>query len=105
MNPPPGHAAKFNFGPYTIVSQCALCVHLSTIGPILACTAFPGGIPDAIVINDFDHRRPYIDDEGRAADVGISGDQSLTFRPRPDAPPRALEQLYRALDRLPRVPT
>lgn len=43
------------------VSQCVLCRHARPGG---GCAAFPGAIPDAILLNRHDHRRPYPGDGG-----------------------------------------
>lgn len=43
------------------VSQCVLCRHARPGG---GCAAFPDKIPDAILLNRHDHRRPYPDDGG-----------------------------------------
>lgn len=43
------------------ISQCAYCRHKRS-GP--TCTAFPDGIPTAILSNGHDHRRPYPGDHG-----------------------------------------
>lgn len=53
-------------------SQCSLsCKHwISPLdvgdgsGEVQTCTAFPGGIPDAIWWNRFDHRQPFLGDGG-----------------------------------------
>jgi hypothetical protein len=41
----------------------------------MTCEAFPQGIPDAILENDFDHRQPYRLD-------GQELDRGLRFEPR-----------------------
>ena len=46
--------------------MCAACAHFKndpTI-PGLCCKAYPYGIPDEIVVNGFDHRKPFPGDNG-----------------------------------------
>lgn len=46
------------------VIQCLTCRHrVKGVHPI-ACDAFPGGVPDAILRNQHDHRQPYPGDHG-----------------------------------------
>jgi hypothetical protein len=44
----------------------------------LTCDAFPEGIPDDIIYNDFDHRSPHADDNGLQYDPTAPGE------PNPD---------------------
>lgn len=46
------------------LSICIRCAHKSggSEGPV--CAAFPGGIPDAILVGEFDHRNPFPGDNG-----------------------------------------
>jgi hypothetical protein len=57
--------------------QCMRCKHntwklvprpgqspMEEADPLHTCDAFPGGIPDAITINQSDHRRPFPGDNG-----------------------------------------
>ena len=63
---------------------------------------FPGGIPDEILTNSVDHRKPYLDPEtGEPADLGVYDTTSITFEPRPEVSSVVLDPLYRALDALP----
>jgi hypothetical protein len=45
------------------------------------CAAFPGGIPDEILFDGFDHREPHPDDNG------------IQFEPADDVDPDTLDQL------------
>ena len=42
--------------------NCMLCKHLSEDG--ISCTAFPDTIPQDILANVFDHRKPFPGDNG-----------------------------------------
>jgi hypothetical protein len=44
------------------ISQCVWCRHRMDDGQ--RCRAFPAGIPEAILTNQYDHRRPYDGDHG-----------------------------------------
>jgi hypothetical protein len=46
-----------------VPSQCSQCVHLID-KRLWRCQAFPGGIPSAILTNQFDHRNEYPGDHG-----------------------------------------
>ena len=85
-------ADKFTVDPSAAsVTQCLLCARF-VYGPLGAgCRPFPGGVPDEILTNAFDHRRPHPDEN-----------EPVRFEPRPDAPGPALASLYRNLDALPR---
>lgn len=72
-----------------VVTQCVLCRH-RVRG---RCPAFPGGVPDSIILNQFDHRRPY---PGQAR-------PDVVFAPRDGADPAALRRLYGTLDALARA--
>ena len=41
--------------------QCVMCAHYTGT---LTCTAFPEGIPEAIVTGEHDHSEPYEGDKG-----------------------------------------
>lgn len=43
--------------------QCHACVHLTSKAKG-TCRAFPGGIPASILLDRFDHTRPYPGDNG-----------------------------------------
>lgn len=43
---------------------CTGCAHFRPDAEILACAAYPAGIPDRIIRNLYDHRRPYRGDGG-----------------------------------------
>jgi hypothetical protein len=71
--------------------QCVLCKHLvyKQGMPAAGCPAFPGGIPDEVLVNDFDHRRPHPDEVA-----------PVHFEPRADAPAGPLRSLLEKLDAL-----
>lgn len=50
------------------LSQCDTCARLrswkSTGQPTASCEAFPGGIPDAVWTNTYDHRQEVAGDQG-----------------------------------------
>jgi hypothetical protein len=49
----------------TVTSQCAFCRHfIGRKGNRPVCNAFPNGIPQVILHNEFDHRKPYLGDDG-----------------------------------------
>lgn len=52
----------------TQTPQCFRCKHYRDVkletGAPMTCTAFPEGIPEEIVFNDFDHAKPHDDDHG-----------------------------------------
>ena len=47
---------------WNAAAQCAACAH--HIDGTLACTGFPGGIPQPILAGRRDHRKPYPGDHG-----------------------------------------
>jgi hypothetical protein len=49
-----------------LISPCQSCRHYAqnSSGELLTCEAFPGGIPDAILSGDNDHKRPFPGDQG-----------------------------------------
>ena len=49
------------------IPQCFDCKHLAAKplpGNIMACPAFPEGIPETILVNDANHKKPYPGDNG-----------------------------------------
>jgi hypothetical protein len=70
-------------------SQCAVCRHLVGGGSIPVCPAFPNHVPEPILMNAFDHRRPH-PDEYRA----------VRFEPSPSADPAAVARVTAVLDGL-----
>jgi len=49
---------RFSWQPGEItISLCVSCTHKHTTGA--TCTAFPDGIPDAILTGEHDHHKPY----------------------------------------------
>lgn len=88
-------AEKFSFE-FAVTSQCLYCKHLSRLDDVetgMVCAAFPGGIPEEILTNSIDHRKPVEGDEG----MGEPGTHVL-FDPREDVPEPVLEALCRELD-------
>lgn len=69
-----------------IVSQCAYCVRAVSGGPTVVCPAFPGGVPEEILTNRFDHRSPHPDEATPSR-----------FDPRPDVPIAILAALAKDL--------
>ena len=83
-----------------MLSQCLLCKH-AVRGPEAVCSAFPGQIPPEILANEFDHRKPWIDQQtGQPGDRGIPLERSITFEVRDGVNPLTLTRLYRYLDDL-----
>lgn len=74
---------------FAILSQCAYCARADDSGAIpLACTAFPSGIPDTILRNQVDHRKP------------VDGDQGFQFQLRKGLAPGAGVVVARTLDKI-----
>lgn len=48
----------------SICFGCTRFTRFDATHPKAYCAAFPGGIPDAILFNGFDHRQPYPLDNG-----------------------------------------
>jgi len=49
----------------TIVPQCFYCKHFhKSKRGVFACKAYPDGIPDDILFNEVDHRKPVEGDRG-----------------------------------------
>jgi hypothetical protein len=72
------------------MTQCVYCRHLVTGAFGAGCRAFPGGIPQEIVANDFDHRRPHPDEV-----------EPVHFEPRHSLDPISLQTLVMSLDGVP----
>ncbi len=88
---------KFAWAPDTVLSQCLLCRYTS--GHVAICAAFPGSIPDEILMNQVDHRKPWLDpDTDEPGDEGIALAGSITFEPRDGVNPITLQTLYDYLD-------
>ena len=95
-------ADHFAWGKDVLLSQCVYCHHLDPTSKAMDCRAFPAGIPQGILDNQFDHRKPWIDPAtGQAGDTGVRGDKSITFLPSLDTPSDVLEHLAHVLDLLP----
>jgi hypothetical protein len=74
------HTDRFAIAPGSaILSQCSYCRRRGADGD--RCEAFPGGIPDEIRLNDFDHHRPY------------PGDGGMRFKPRSGVPTTILDRM------------
>lgn len=70
---------------------CLGCRHFDRTapGPGFGCTAFPSGIPDAIIESQFDHREPFDGDDGirfEPVDVEAADYAEDVFNPAPEAP-------------------
>lgn len=57
--------SKFIMEGEVIVPQCHTCTHW---GGDLTCTAFPGGVPQGILMNVIDHKK------------SIDGDGGITYK-------------------------
>lgn len=71
MKEPIADRFSYHDGQMPTISQCVACAR-KTPGAG-TCEAFPDGIPDAILLNDADHRYPF------------PGDGGLQFKPRENA--------------------
>ena len=58
--------------------MCYSCVHYNDDDDDLTCGAFPDGIPEPILLSQFDHRYPY------------DGDDGVLFEQNPSLPEPAL---------------
>jgi hypothetical protein len=59
--------------------QCINCHWRDSIDPRI-CKAFPGGIPKAILFNEFDHRKPF------------PGDNNIQFFPKDSLIPHPMRE-------------
>lgn len=64
--------------------MCMFCRHYDRQAETFACSAYPDGIPDAIVRSEVDHRKPHTDDHGIRFDA----------HPRQKPPPGYLAMLF-----------
>lgn len=88
-----GRTDKFSVASDDLVlSQCDYCKHRGRLPgggfTIPVCKAFPGHIPDEVLMNQVDHRKP------------IDGDDGVQFEPRDGLTDEDLAPLYRVLDAL-----
>lgn len=70
--------------------QCSRCRHLWS-AELWTCTAFPAGIPAAILTNAFDHRKPYLGDGGVRFERLPSGQAAGMRRDPAEVAPGLLE--------------
>lgn len=59
--------------------MCFYCVHLG-VDRVPGCAAFPDGIPDDILSNDFDHRNPHKGDHGIQYEAADPNNEPPVFR-------------------------
>ena len=55
-----------------VIPNCFTCIHFH-LNKKTTCDVFPGGIPDDIYWNRFDHRRPHGGDHGVRYEQGEPG--------------------------------
>lgn len=72
-------------GATALISQCAFCKRFRAGNPP-TCAAFPDGIPDEILRNEFDHREP------------VAGDRGLRYEPIDRAAATRADDVIRRAD-------
>ncbi len=66
--------------------MCWICRHYDDSAGVMACAAFPEGIPQPIIDFEFDHREPHPDDNG------------VQFEPLPDCTSARLAAILRPFE-------
>ncbi len=75
---------RFMWDDGILVSQCMLCKHRSDDADEQVCDAFPKGIPDEIIANEFDHRDKW---------TKKPGDKGIQFEARDGVSDESLEMI------------
>lgn len=71
----------------TVIPQCFDCRHLDRQAGRMACSAFPGGIPEPILLADHDHHEPYPGDRGIRFEPDPRSGLETGVGEEPDPPP------------------